>query len=79
MTYKEATELAIKSKWKTAVCISGEECWCRMIVTEEPIKYKYQDSEEPYDASEIVSAGAIDKECAEQIVKDHNQNLNNCN
>lgn len=43
MTYKEAQELSLTIKWKTSVCIQGEECWCRIIEPLEPI---FHDDEE---------------------------------
>ena len=69
MNLREAKDKASKVKWKTDVCFTGEDCWCRIIVPEEPIKYDYHDGEETY---EIVSAGSINKEFAEQIVREHN-------
>ena len=69
MTFDEAKNLAKTVRWKTEVCYTGEDCWCRIIVPEEPIEYDYHDDKETY---EIVSAGSIDKEFAEQIVSEHN-------
>lgn len=69
MTYKEAKEKAKVVRWKVDICHTGEDCWCRIIVPEEPIEYDYHNDKETY---EIVSAGAIDREFAEQIVSEHN-------
>jgi hypothetical protein len=69
LTYKEAQELSLKVRWKAAPCFAGEECWCRVIVPEEPIIDK--DGNE----IEIVSAASISKIHAEHIVEQHNLNL----
>lgn len=69
MTYKEAQEKALSVRWKTSICFSGEECWCKVIEPEEPIKDNH--GEDIY----IVPSGSISKEYAEHIVKLHNNSL----
>lgn len=70
LSFEEATELAIKSRWKTEVCNSGEECWCRLIVPETPIQYEYNGSK---DDIYIAGSGCVPKDYAEHIVKIHNE------
>ena len=43
MTFDEAKNLAKTVRWKTEVCYTGEDCWYRIIVPEEPIEYDYHD------------------------------------
>lgn len=69
MTHDEAYRLALKKRWKTSLCPSGESCWCRMIEPEE--KIVYSEIEEVY----IVGMGSIHKEIAEHIVDLHNSYL----
>jgi len=69
MTFKEAKDKAANTKWKTSICFTGEDCWCRIILPEQPVEYDYHGGKEQY---EIISAGAINKELAEQIVREHN-------
>lgn len=69
MNFEEATDLSLKVRWKTTVCGSGEDCWCRLIVPENPIKYEYNGTE---DEIYIVGSGALPKAYAEHIVKLHN-------
>jgi len=66
LTFDEATDLSLKVKWKTILCNSGEECWCRIITPEIDIEDK--DGNEIY----IAGSGAIPKIYAEHIVKLHN-------
>ena len=76
MNFEQAREYSFLVPWKATECFSGPECWCRMIVPIEPIKYDeycknvgatiYRE----YDV--IVDAAAIDKETAEYIVRLHN-------
>ena len=73
MTHEEAYNKALKVKWKVEPCFSGEECWCRLIVPDEPIKYSTDDIEEVC----IVSSASINKQMAEHIVNIHNQYINN--
>jgi hypothetical protein len=75
MTHEEAYNKSLKVKWKVEPCFSGEECWCRIIVPAEPIKYGPDDVEEVW----IVSSAAINKQMAEHIVSVHNQSLDNGN
>lgn len=69
MTHEEAYNKATKVKWKVELCFSGEECWCRIIVPDEPIKYGPDDVEEIC----IVSSASINKQMAEHIVNIHNE------
>ena len=69
MTYEEAQQKALKVKWKTTPCHQGEECWCRIIESIEPILY---DGDEEY---YIVASGSIPKLEAEHLVELHNRNL----
>lgn len=69
MNYKEAVEYCLTVKWKTTVCNSGDECWCRIIEPEEEIKY--DNGKDIY----IIGSGSMPKEYAEHIVKIHNDSL----
>lgn len=69
MNYKEALELSLNVRWKTDTCVSGSECWCRVIRPENNIID--EEGNEVY----IVGQGSITKEHAEHIVKLHNLNL----
>ena len=69
MNYEQVREKALKSRWKTEVCASGEECWCRIITTETPLVYS--EKEEYY----IVGEAGIPKMEAEHIVELHNKSL----
>jgi hypothetical protein len=73
MTHEEAYNKVLEVKWKVEPCFSGEDCWCRIITPNEPIKYGPDDVEEVY----IVSSAAINKQIAEHIVSIHNQSLDN--
>jgi hypothetical protein len=72
MTYQEAYKKALEVKWKVGPCFSGEQCWCRIIMPEIPIKFDKDDIEEV----QIVSSASINKDMAEYIVELHNNNLN---
>lgn len=71
MTHEEAYQKALNVRWKVTTCDSGEECWCRLIVPEEPILYGDNNVEEVT----IVSYASLNKICAEQIVSEHNNSL----
>lgn len=71
MTYKEALEQVKNVEWKTSICHSGEECWCRVIEPSEPLTD--DDGNEIY----IATSGSIHKEHAEYIVNLHNEKLKN--
>lgn len=59
----------LNKKWKTAKC-SVQDCWCRLIVTEDcPTG---EDADYPLEYC-ILCSGAIDAETAEHIVSIHNQ------
>lgn len=64
MTHAEAYELATQVRWVSQPCFAGEECWCRIIMPEEPIQYGEDDVEEVC----IVSSGSINQSMAEHIV-----------
>lgn len=73
MTHEEAYNKVLKVKWKVEPCFSGEDCWRRIIVPDEPIKYGSDNVEEVY----IVNSASINKKMAEHIVHIHNQYINN--
>ena len=68
-THEEAYNKATKVKWKVEPCFSGEDCWCRIIVPDEPINYGPDDIEEVC----IVSSASINKQMAEHIVNINNE------
>lgn len=67
LTYEQATDLCLKSRWKISFCKEGKDCWCRLIVPEEAITDK--DGNEIY----IVGSGSIPTVYAEHVVKLHNE------
>jgi len=69
MNYEEAREKALKVKWRTEVCNSGEDCWCRIITTETPIIHN--NNEEYY----IIGEGSVSEIEAHHIVELHNKSL----
>jgi len=69
MNYEQAREKALKVKWKTEVCASEKDCWCRIITTEIPILFN--GNEKYY----IVGEAGIPKMEAEHIVELHNKSL----
>jgi len=69
MTYKEAQEHSLKVEWKTTICQSGEQCWCRIIEPKE--KIEDSDGEEIY----ITPSGNVSRIHAEHIVELHNKSL----
>ena len=72
-SYKDAQVLQISKRWKVEKCQSGENCWCRLIVTESPLLVQIKGVEE--DLSEVVSSGSISAEIAEYLVELHNKTL----
>ena len=72
MTYQEARELLFKTKWKTTLCKTGEECWCRIIKPIEPILFGNSSNKEEMT---ICDAGSISKDFAEYFVELHNTRL----
>lgn len=73
-TFEEARDYSFNVRWKVETCFSGEDCWCRTVVPEKPITFKYKDRE--YEEEfQIISDGSIDKETAEYIVKIHNERI----
>lgn len=71
LTYEEAQELALNTKWKTKPCHAGEECWCTTIVPETPILYHDGAESEYY----VIGSGEVSKKIGERIVDDHNKSL----
>lgn len=69
LTYDEAFDLSFKVKWRTGLCNSGKECWCRTIETQTNIKYDGNNN------FYIVGDGSLPKELANYIVKLHNRSL----
>ena len=69
MTHEEAYNKALEVKWKVEICFSGEECWCRIIVPDEPINYGPDNVEKV----EIIGSASINKQMAEHIVNIHNE------
>lgn len=68
--YQEAIEKSLTVRWKTSICESGEQCWCRIIEPEEAIDFG---DHQPF---LIARSGDLLKEHAEHIVKLHNESLN---
>ena len=59
----------INKIWKTALCLQGEICWCRMIKTEDaPDDIDLEND----DLETIIPSGVVYKEFAEHIVEIHN-------
>ena len=72
MTYEEAEQKSLTVRWKSTTCHVGEECWCRMIVPEEPILYDhYSRNEEFY----IIGDAAINESVATYLINLHNNSL----
>ena len=68
MTYEEAQQKALNSRWEVVTCNQGETCWCRMIEAPESL---YED-----EAFNIIPSGSISKLFAEHIVNLHNESNN---
>ena len=68
-SYQNAHDRAMKARWKTDTCNSGDDCWCRTIITETELLDP--DGDQLY----IVPDGAIDQRTAEHIVELHNNSL----
>ena len=58
-----------KKKWKTALCNSGEACWCRLIVTED-----WNDLHED-DNECVIGDAAVTLKEAEYLIDLHNRAL----
>jgi hypothetical protein len=74
----KAIEYSLTIPWKIDVCISGEECWCRLILPTEPIKYTHTYStgeKTEVDYESIIGDGSVDKDTAEYLVKIHNDRI----
>ena len=56
----------IAVRWKTAVCNSGEACWCRCVVPEHDVVY--DNGMEAF----IAGDGELGREIAEHVVALHN-------
>lgn len=76
--YDEAQKHSLTVPWKLETCNVGEDCWCRIIVPVEPIKYinKIGDTERIDEIDYIIPDGSIDKETAEYFVELHNRSVN---
>lgn len=57
-------------KWKVVTCFAGEDCWCRMVVTED-----YRTDKD--DDEVFIASAAVNKEEAEYVVELHNTRLEN--
>ena len=53
-------------KWRTATCMSGESCWCRLVVTED---YNGEDE------NVFIGEAALNEEAANYIIKLHNERV----
>jgi hypothetical protein len=74
----KAIEYSFTIPWKIDVCHVGEECWCRLILPIEPIKYTHTYStgeKTEVDYESIIPDGSVDKDTAEYIVKIHNERI----
>lgn len=73
--YDEAKRHSLTIPWKLETCNVGEDCWCRIIVPVEPIKYinKIGDTERIDEIDYIIPDGSIDKETAEYFLELHNR------
>lgn len=77
MTHEKAIEQSLQVRWEVRECFA-KDCWCRIVVPIEPIKYTYTLSdgttrEETID--EIISAASVNKATAEYIVRIHNAKI----
>ena len=75
MTFEEAIQHSLNVPWKVSSCFVGDDCWCRMIVPVDPIKFSQTlgDGTIKEDVlDEIIGAGTIGEETAEYIVRIHN-------
>jgi hypothetical protein len=75
--YDEAKKHSLTVPWKLETCNVGEDCWCRIIVPVEPIKYinKIGDTERIDEIDYIIPDGSIDKETAEYFLELHNRSV----
>jgi hypothetical protein len=76
--YDEAQKHSLTVPWKLETCNAGEDCWCRIIVPIEPIKFinKIGDTERIDDIDYIIPDGSIDKETAEYFLQLHHRYIN---
>jgi hypothetical protein len=76
--YDEAKKHSLTVPWKLETCNAGEDCWCRIIVPIEPIKFinKIGDTERIDDIDYIIPDGSIDKETAEYFLELHHRYIN---
>lgn len=77
-SYEEAQKYSLTVPWKLKPCNAGEDCWCRIIVPVEPIKYvhKIGDTELIDEIDYIIPSGSIDKETAEYFLELHHKHIN---
>jgi len=73
MNYEQAEQYSKLVPWKTEVCFSGPECWCRIIVPKDPIYYSHPESMDVKREFVVVDSGALDVDTAEYIVELHNK------
>jgi len=75
--YDKAKTHSLTIPWKLKTCNVGEDCWCRIIVPVEPIKYvnKIGDTERIDEIDYIIPDGSIDKETAEYFLELHNRSI----
>lgn len=76
--YDEAQKHSLTVPWKLETCNVGEDCWCRIIVPIEPIKYinRIGDTERIDEIDYIIPDGSIDKETAEYFLELHHKYIN---
>ena len=75
MNYQQAKQKVLSVPWKTDICHSGENCWCRIIRPTETPEYIRKSNGEPHVLDSIIDYGSVDKETAEYIVNLHNSFL----
>lgn len=75
--YESAHSHSLTVPWKLETCNVGEDCWCRIIVPVEPIKYlnKIGDTERIDEIDYIIPDGSIDKETAEYFLQLHHRSI----
>ena len=76
MTYKEAEQKALETKWKIVNHPVRTNCWWSMIFCDPPIYYKdwiYNEESKEYS---IVGSESMTNEMANHIVQAHNQTYN---
>jgi hypothetical protein len=77
MNYEEAKQKVLNIPWKTDICHSGEDCWCRIIRPTEQVEYIRKSNEESATLDCIIDWGSIDKETAQYVIDLHNEFIKN--